>query len=111
MTPVEVVMKLDAADGGVKVLDDRLRSTRFISDVSTTSTNIGIASRRLSRWLLCGSSGTLVLAASLIGQSRQRRGGRRRPRSTWLARIQEPGFQRRRQGSPAWALRGPTQAR
>jgi hypothetical protein len=33
----------------------------FISEVSTTSTNIAIASRMASRWLLCAVSGTPVL--------------------------------------------------
>ena len=32
----------------------------FISDVSTTSTNIAIASRMASRWLPVSSSGTLA---------------------------------------------------
>ncbi len=38
----------------------------FISDVSTTSTNIAIASRIASRGLPEASSGTLVVAASAI---------------------------------------------
>src|SRR6478752_3791691 len=38
----------------------------FISDVSTTSTNIAIASRMASRWLLFAVSGTPVLTLWVI---------------------------------------------
>ena len=39
----------------------------FISDVSTTSTNIAIDSRIASRWLLAASVPTSGLAASVMG--------------------------------------------
>ena len=45
----------------------------FISDVSTTSTNIAIASRMASRGLPACCTGTGVLAPSVRGESQPRR--------------------------------------